>query len=66
VLNPGTSQSRSIVFKGQGNMSKDKAWEAFKKQYPDVKVLAKTSGGTDQMDAYTHALAAPTVLERRK
>jgi crossover junction endodeoxyribonuclease RuvC len=64
VLSPTTSQSRGIVL-GNGRLSKDDAWLIFKKTYPDLKLLAKRSGGSDQMDAMTHALAAPTVLERR-
>jgi Holliday junction resolvasome RuvABC endonuclease subunit len=64
VIQPGTSQSRSVVF-GKGISSKDDAWVAFKKMFPEIALLAKNSGGTDQMDAYTHALAAPTILERR-
>jgi Holliday junction resolvasome RuvABC endonuclease subunit len=64
VLNPGITKARGIVF-GDGRLSKDDAWLAFKKLYPEVKLLAKNSGGTDQMDALTHALAAPTILERR-
>jgi Holliday junction resolvasome RuvABC endonuclease subunit len=64
VLNPTPSQSRAVVFHN-GRLSKDDAWVAFKKMYPDFKLLAKNSGGSDQMDAMTHALAAPTVLERR-
>lgn len=64
VLNPGVTRSRGVVFRKGGNMSKDNAWLAFKKKYPNVKLLAKTSGGLDQMDSYTHALAAPTILER--
>lgn len=64
VLSPTTSQSRGIVL-GNGRLSKDDAWLTFKRRYPDFKLLAKRSGGSDQMDAMTHALAAPTVLERR-
>lgn len=64
VIHPGISQSRGIVF-GNGRLSKDDAWVAFRKQFPDFSLLAKNSGGTDQMDAMTHALAAPTALERR-
>ena len=64
VIQPGVSQSRRVVF-GAGNLSKDDAWVAFRKLFPDLTLLAKNSGGTDQMDAFTHALAAPTVLERR-
>lgn len=65
IVSPSPSQSRAVVFRGKGNMSKDDAWLAFKKKYPNVKLRAKTSGGLDQMDGYTHALAAPTLLERR-
>jgi Holliday junction resolvasome RuvABC endonuclease subunit len=64
VLNPGISKARGIVF-GNGRLSKDDAWAEFKKLYPDFKLLAKNSGGTDQMDALTHALAADTILERQ-
>ena len=53
------------MFAGKGNMSKDDAWMAWKKMYPDVIALAKTAGGTDVMDAYTNGLAAPVLLERR-
>jgi len=64
VIQPGATQSRRVVFR-DGRLSKDDAWVAFKKMYPDLVLLAKNSGGTDQMDAYTHALAAPTLLEQR-
>jgi Holliday junction resolvasome RuvABC endonuclease subunit len=64
VLNPGISQARGVVF-GNGKLSKDDAWVFFKKMYPEVELRGKNSGGTDQVDAYTHALAAPTILERR-
>ena len=64
VLNPGISSSRRVVFDA-GNFSKDDAWVAFRKMYPDLKLRVKTHGGLDQMDAFTHALAAPSVLERR-
>jgi Holliday junction resolvasome RuvABC endonuclease subunit len=64
VLSPSVGQSRGIVL-GNGRLSKDDAWLAFKKTYPDFRLLAKNSGGSDQMDALTHALAAPTVLERK-
>ena len=65
VVNPGITKARGIVF-GNGRLSKDDAWIAFKKLYPDFPLLAKNSGGSDQMDAATHALAATTVLERRR
>ena len=64
VIHPGIGQSRRVVF-GAGNISKDDSWTAFRKKYPDLTLPAKTRGGLDQMDAYTHALAAPTLLERR-
>ena len=64
VLSPGISKARGIVF-GDGRLSKDDAWVWFRKLYPDLELYAKNSGGSDQMDAYTHALAAPTVLERK-
>jgi Holliday junction resolvasome RuvABC endonuclease subunit len=64
VIHPSIGQSRGIVL-DNGRLSKDDAWVAFKKLYPHFTLLSKNSGGTDQMDAMTHALAAPTVLERR-
>jgi Holliday junction resolvasome RuvABC endonuclease subunit len=64
VVSPTVGQSRGIVL-GSGNASKHDAWVLFRKQFPDFSLLAKRSGGLDQMDAMTHALAAPTVLERR-
>jgi Holliday junction resolvasome RuvABC endonuclease subunit len=64
VVNPVVSQARGVVF-GKGNMSKDDAWGAIKKMYPQFPFLPKTSGGTDQADAVVHALAAPVILERR-
>jgi Holliday junction resolvasome RuvABC endonuclease subunit len=71
VISLGVSSARSITFEGKrvgkkrGSLSKDDAWLLFKKIYPDVPLLSKTSGGLDQMDAYVLALAAPTILERR-
>jgi Holliday junction resolvasome RuvABC endonuclease subunit len=65
VISPPVSTSRGIVL-GNGRLSKDDAWLTFKKRFPDFTLLAKNSGGTDQMDAMTHALAAPAVLERRR
>jgi Holliday junction resolvasome RuvABC endonuclease subunit len=63
VINPPVNQARGVVF-GQGNLSKEDAWLLFKKRYPGLSLQAKTNGGMDQMDAVTHGLAAPTVLER--
>lgn len=71
VVNPGVSTARSITFQGKrigkksGSLSKDDAWTLFKQIYPNISLLAKTSGGLDQMDAYVLAIAAPTILERR-
>jgi hypothetical protein len=71
VVSPGAATARSIAFEGErfgkkrGSLSKDDAWLLFKKIYPDVPLLPKTSGGLDQMDGYVLALAAPVVLERR-
>src|SRR3954466_13281563 len=64
VLNPSVGMARGIAL-GNRRLSKDDAWTHFKKLYPDLKLLAKNSGGSDQMDALTHALAALTILERR-
>lgn len=66
VVNPPVTQARAIVFKDQGVRSKEDAWQAFKKQYPDFKLPAATSGGMDIADALVHAIAAPVILERRK
>lgn len=64
VVNPPVTQARGVVF-GDGTISKDKAWEAIRKMYPEFKFKKKTVGGVDQADALVHALAAPTILERR-
>lgn len=66
VVNPPVTQARGIVFKDKGVRSKEDAWEAFKKKFPDFKLPAATSGGMDAADAMVHALAAPTILERRR
>lgn len=66
VLNPPITQARSIVFRDQGVRSKEDAFEAFKKKYPDFKLPAVSSGGMDVADAMVHAVAAPIILERRK
>jgi hypothetical protein len=65
VINPPVTQSRGVVFR-QGNISKDDAWEVIKKMYPNFDFGRKTTGGTDRADALVNALAAPTILERRK
>lgn len=64
VISVPATSSRGIVF-GRGNISKDDAWKKFPKMYPFLSLEKKTAGGTDQMDAYTHAIAAPVLLERR-
>lgn len=66
VVNPPVTQARSIVFKDQGVRSKEDAWQAFKKQYPNFKLPGASSGGMDIADAMVHALAGPIILERRK
>lgn len=65
VVNPPVTQARGVVFR-KGNISKDDAWEAIKKMYPEFDFGRKTTGGTDKADALVHALAAPKILERRK
>lgn len=65
VVNPPVTQARGVVFRKGGNISKDEAWEAIKKMYPDFDFGRKTTGGTDKADAMVHALAAPVILERR-
>jgi len=62
VINPTVSRSRGIVV--PKNQSKEKAWVAMKAKYPDFDFGNKTTGGFDKMDAMTHALAGPTLLER--
>lgn len=66
VVNPPARTVRNIVY-GDGSLSKEECWVVFRKKYPDFKskLQLKQHGGLDQMDAMTHALAAPTVLERR-
>lgn len=49
---------------GRGNMSKEEAWQAVKKMYPDHKFANKTTGGMDETDATTLALAGPGLAER--
>lgn len=64
VISPPVTQSRGIVF-GRGNISKDDAWAMREKIWPGFDFGRKTTGGTDKMDAMTHAEAAPTIAERR-
>lgn len=65
VQNPGISMSRKSVF-GKGNLSKDQCWALRATIWPDFDFGPKTTGGTDCMDAATHALAGPINIERRK
>jgi Holliday junction resolvasome RuvABC endonuclease subunit len=62
VINPPVSSARKHVF-GKGNISKDDAWKQVARVFPGFEFLRKTTGGTDQMDALTHAVAAPKILE---
>lgn len=63
VINPTISQSRGAAL--PKNNSKEKAWKAIRAKYPTFKFSAANSGGTDEADAMTHALAAPIILERK-
>ena len=63
VLNVQVSSGRKIVF-GDGGMSKDKAWEAIKKMYPDTDFGPKQQGGLDRADAAVCALAGEGFAER--
>jgi Holliday junction resolvasome RuvABC endonuclease subunit len=65
VISVMIGQSRSIIL-SKGNLSKEDAFDEFKKMYPKLKLVPKSSGGMDQADAMVHALAGPTHLERRK
>jgi hypothetical protein len=69
VISAGIRSSRSIVLstpeQKAGGLKKEVAFEVFKKRYPNFKLLPKTAGGMDQMDAMVHALAGPVLRERR-
>jgi hypothetical protein len=65
VLHPPATQSRSIALGPPGNMKKEEAFRRIKKLYPDFDFGYANQGGMDKGDAMTHALAAPTILERR-
>jgi Holliday junction resolvasome RuvABC endonuclease subunit len=64
VLNPSIGRARNAVFGVPMNTSKEVAWELMRERYPDFKFANSNQGGMDQADALTHALAAPTLLER--
>lgn len=66
VLNPIVKQSRAVVIPGKGSVKKEVFFELFKKKYPEFKLSRANGGGMDECDAITHALAAPSLLERRK
>jgi Holliday junction resolvasome RuvABC endonuclease subunit len=66
VLNPPVGSSRNVALGIAANSSKEVAWVAIRKMYPHVKFARSNQGGQDEADALTHALAAPTILERRK
>jgi Holliday junction resolvasome RuvABC endonuclease subunit len=65
VVNPSVGTARSITL-SSGGLKKEDAFEEMKKLYPDIKFPAKNQGGMDVADALTHAIAAPTVAERKK
>jgi Holliday junction resolvasome RuvABC endonuclease subunit len=65
VIHPPVTQSRSIVLGPPGNMKKEEAWKRIKKLYPEFDFGHANQGGMDKGDAITHALAGPTILERR-
>lgn len=65
VVNPTIGSSRNIALDIAANAKKEIAWEAIKKMYPGFKFGRFDQGGGDKADAMTHALAAPTHLERR-
>lgn len=63
VIEARVSSARKEAL-GRGNMSKDEAWEAVKKMFPNHKFSAKTRGGTDEADALVIAIAAPGIAEK--
>lgn len=63
VVHKTIRQARVVVFKN-GSISKDDAWKV-RAKFIDFEFSKKTVGGTDEMDAMTLALAAPTLLERK-
>jgi Holliday junction resolvasome RuvABC endonuclease subunit len=66
LVNPPITVARSIVFKDQGVRSKEDAFIAFKKKYPNFKLPAANAGGMDVADAVVHGVAAPVIIERRR
>ena len=66
VLNPMVGSARNAALGIPANSSKDVAFAKIKEMYPDFKFGAVNQGGPDKGDAMTHALAAPTLLERRR
>lgn len=65
VVNEAVGRSRNIVLGIPANSNKELAFQYFKKQYIDFKLLASNQGGMDEADAMVGALAGPDLLERR-
>ena len=65
VINPSVRTARKYVYHN-GGISKDDAWKQVKEIFPGIEFRRKTVGGLDQMDALTHAMAAPRILEEGK
>jgi Holliday junction resolvasome RuvABC endonuclease subunit len=66
VLNPSVGSARNTALGIPANSSKEVAFTAIKAMYPRFTFGAVNQGGPDKADAMTHALAAPTLLERRR
>lgn len=66
VLSPTIGSARNVVLGIPSNSAKELAWEEVRKMYPKFKFANSNQGGMDQADALVHALAAPTLLERRR
>lgn len=64
VINPPASSSRAVVIPGKGNVKKELFFKELRKIFSDFDFGRIDSGGMDKGDALTHALAAPTLLER--
>jgi Holliday junction resolvasome RuvABC endonuclease subunit len=64
VVNPTVGSSRNIVYGVPSSCSKEDAYAAFKKLFPNFPTGKVNQGGMDKADAMTHALAAEIHLER--
>lgn len=62
VIEARVSSARATAIGKSG--SKDEAWEAIKKMFPDYQFPRKTSGGTDVTDSVVLALAGRNLAER--